>query len=250
MIQFSLGSAQWLLTILVSQPVEFQVRSTGSSCPCPLMSKPTLTAGASDPTPVILDPKLRIPLDCKLVHAAGAGRRILVLATQDTVDTPDGAARRAALESRGVTVCPCPATVTHTQSTRMSVRHILEVLAGCAVRSMMVEGGASVIEAFLDEGAATATADGKEHNPAPVQNVIITVCPVFVGGVRAAVGGGSAPQDTQGCKGTGGNKGRAIPRHHFPSLGAPPGSQGPGPVYQQLGSDIVVHGSLVAPSRP
>jgi len=117
----------------------------------------------------------------------------------------------------------------------MSVRDILDALSAEGVHSVMVEGGASVISTFLRQGIPDTIAKPPSQL---VQNVIITLCPVLLGGKRYAAleAGGEA-----------GDCGGAVPRIAFPRLGGPLGSGADAPSYQQLGSDMVIHGCLCAP---
>ena len=54
---------------------------------------------------------------------------------------------------------------------RVSIPALLERLAGLGIDSLMVEGGARVISAFLQQNL--------------VDRIVLTVAPVFLGGLRS-----------------------------------------------------------------
>ena len=113
------------------------------------------------PQPVILDSSLRLPLDAKvLAHP----RPPLVAARGDAAPDP---ARRAALEERGAEVLALPAAP---DGRGVDLNALLATLHARGIRSVMVEGGAQVLSAFLAAGLADA--------------VVVTVAPVYVGGLH------------------------------------------------------------------
>lgn len=129
-----------------------------------LADNPRLTvrlAEGSDPQPVILDSKLRFPLDANLLLNQSASPWIIT-----TPGAPQ--AKREALEEQGARVLEMPPNGSGT----VDLNVLLEHLAGEGINSVMVEGGAKVITSFLAERL--------------VDHMILTVAPVLVGGMRAA----------------------------------------------------------------
>lgn len=122
-----------------------------------LADNPRLTVRewtGSDPQPIVLDSQLRMPASCKLCQ--GDGRCCWVLTT------PNAATDRSDCE---LIVVPGD------EDGHVDLHEALEVLHRRGIRSLMVEGGASVITAFLRAGLADA--------------VVLTVAPVFIGGYNA-----------------------------------------------------------------
>jgi riboflavin-specific deaminase-like protein len=126
-----------------------------------LADDPRLTARGvhgGDPRPVVLDSKLRIPLSCRLLTQSRIKPWILTCCE-------DGSEHAAALRERGAAVHRFPCDERH----RVSLRDGLNGLFSRGIATLMVEGGSRVITSFLRAGLAHL--------------VVITVSPVFVGGV-------------------------------------------------------------------
>ncbi|KAL4258169.1 2,5-diamino-6-ribosylamino-4(3H)-pyrimidinone 5'-phosphate reductase [Pleurotus pulmonarius] len=106
------------------------------------------------PRPIILDTNLRLKTDCKLVqnYKNGSGRRPWVIC--------------AAPSSRDDAVFAGTGR-------QIDIRAMLRMLSELGIRSLMVEGGASVIKSFFT-GVSNTSGDF-------VDAVIVTVAPVFVG---------------------------------------------------------------------
>ncbi|PTM95338.1 bifunctional diaminohydroxyphosphoribosylaminopyrimidine deaminase/5-amino-6-(5-phosphoribosylamino)uracil reductase RibD [Mycoplana dimorpha] len=97
------------------------------------------------PVRIVLDRDLRLPLSGKLARSARAVPVIDIAGEPASEDAADAAfeARRAALDAAGVEVLQC------------DPRRLPELLQGLASRgisSLLVEGGASVAQSFLDAG--------------------------------------------------------------------------------------------------
>lgn len=109
-----------------------------------LSDDPLLTArsrGAKQPLRVVLDSALRLPQRARLLNADGAAGAVLVF----------GSAVRARAEQREL-LERCGAEVHLTGADhvgRVSLPEMLDALQGRGVRRVLVEGGASVITAFL-----------------------------------------------------------------------------------------------------
>lgn len=117
-------------------------------------------AAGPHPQPILLDSQLRCPLDAALLSHPTHHLWIAARA-----DAP--AERRAALEAAGAQVLPLPEAA----AGRVSLPALLDELGARGVDTLMVEGGAQVITAFLTQDLA--------------DRLIITIAPRLVGGVRA-----------------------------------------------------------------
>lgn len=114
----------------------------------------------SDPQPIILDSQLRLPLTAKLLTSHP---RKPVVATTQTADPQ----KEAALSDAGATVVRLPAT----KQGQVSLPHLLHCLDTHGIRTLMVEGGAEVINSFLAQQL--------------VDRLVITIAPMLVGGLNA-----------------------------------------------------------------
>ena len=110
-----------------------------------------------NPQPIILDSRLRIPLDCDLLR--DKTRRTWLAATEEC-----GPVRRQAVEASGAEVFSSPAT----EDGRVDLPYILSRLADRGIGSVMVEGGVKVIKSLM-------TARLTDY-------VVVTIAPRFVGG--------------------------------------------------------------------
>ncbi len=127
-----------------------------------LADDPRLTvrhAPGRDPQPIVLDSHLRIPLEASLLQ----NPRPPWLACLET----SNAGKAAELERLGALLLPVPPD----SAGRVSIPALLARLAGLGIDSLMVEGGARVISAFLQQNR--------------VDRVVLTVAPLFLGGLRA-----------------------------------------------------------------
>jgi len=118
------------------------------------------------PQPIILDSTLRLPTTCKLLQnfQAGTGRPPWIICP--SVSTPDQAQRKQALEAAGARILEIEAR--NGNASRLSLSSVLQALRLNEVKSLMVEGGAQVIESFLSE-------------PPFVDKLVITISPVLLG---------------------------------------------------------------------
>ncbi len=127
-----------------------------------LADNPRLTVRlvqGQDPQPIVLDSHLRIPLEASLLQNS---RRPWIACLEDADPK-----KSAVLESLGALVLRIPAD----NAGRVSVPALLERLASFEINSLMVEGGARVISTFLHLNM--------------VDCIILTIAPVFLGGLRA-----------------------------------------------------------------
>ena len=128
-----------------------------------LADNPSLTIhriAGQNPQPVIMDSKLRTPLECKLLN--DGARRPWIAASQKAE-----LSRQRGLEARGAQVLRFPTT----ERGWVALEPLLEKMGRMGVNSLMVEGGGRVLTSFM-----------RAHL---VDQVIITVAPLIVGGVRA-----------------------------------------------------------------
>lgn len=130
-----------------------------------LADNPLLTArlpgrktSIPQPRPVVLDSALRTPSAARLIQ--GAEKSPWIVATSAAPGD-----RRAALLAAGVDIIDIPAD---TQG-KVSLPDLLVCLGQRGISSLMVEGGARVLQAFLAQQLA--------------DQVIITIAPLFLGGV-------------------------------------------------------------------
>jgi len=137
---------------------------------------------------VILDTKLRFPLDSKLLknHQEGKGRCPWIFCSPPQSDVDNFAEwqkRKNLLQHAGAVVFEVP-TASGVQWLlilidltsllgQLSILEVLQKLRESGIRSVMVEGGANVIASFLSAASASKPA---------VDIVIVTVAPIFVGG--------------------------------------------------------------------
>jgi riboflavin-specific deaminase-like protein len=114
-----------------------------------LHDDPLLTAragGGQQPSRVVLDSSLRLPLGARLLSCAEDAPSVLVFGATSRA-TPE---RKAALERAGAFVQLTEADA----DGRVSLRAVLETLAARGVRRLLVEGGGKVLTSFLRERAA------------------------------------------------------------------------------------------------
>ncbi len=127
-----------------------------------LADNPRLTVRlveGKDPQPVVLDAHLRFPLHANLLYHPLHPW----IATAEGADFEKG----SALEAAGARLLRLPSQ----SAGEIDLDLLLEHLAGLGMNSLMVEGGARVITAFLRQRL--------------VDQVILTIAPVFLGGLHA-----------------------------------------------------------------
>ena len=144
-----------------------------------------LVSGSS-PQPVIVDSRLRFPPYANLLRN---GRSPWIV-TNEGADRE----RQEALEATGARVIRLPAS-----NGLVDLTALLERLAAMGLNSLMVEGGAQIITSFLAYRL--------------VDQVILTIAPLLVGGLRVV---------------------DSLGRGRFPRLG--------NLTYQRLGEDLVLMG--------
>lgn len=110
-----------------------------------------------NPQVIILDSTLRIPLNARVLKNP---RPPFILTTYEA--HPE---KQKLLAEMGVKIIPVEAT----QDKRVNLEQALEELFTLGIKTIMVEGGRSIITSFLNENQA--------------DKVVITIAPIFVGGI-------------------------------------------------------------------
>lgn len=144
-----------------------------------------------NPRPVIIDTHARTPVSCKLLTSdsgALARKPTIIVCKKLGQDFKGSQAeltafnkRKMALRAAGAVLVEC---VTDESGSRVSLPDALKSLAGApfALRSLMVEGGASIIQSFLRDAARVLRkGDGAKPH---VDQAIVTIAPVVVGGLN------------------------------------------------------------------
>ncbi|KIK99469.1 hypothetical protein PAXRUDRAFT_131997 [Paxillus rubicundulus Ve08.2h10] len=166
----------------------------------------TLRQDVRPPRPVVLDAYMRLPTNCKLLknYSDGKGQQPWVFcASQECSPDSESAhaeriARRSTLETAGVVVHEIPCIngtgvclfqklfLIFRYIGFLSIPHLLRKLYEQDIRSVMVEGGATVIKSFLNQ----ASQPRNTETPPVVDTLIVTVAPTLVGddGVGYKVG--------------------------------------------------------------
>lgn len=128
-----------------------------------LSDDPLLTArlpGAVSPQPIVLDTHLRTPPPARVLRE---NPRSAWIACAESA----APGRRAGLERAGARLLNLPTGA----DGRIRIPSLLESLADSGIQRIMVEGGASVITAFLAAGLVDA--------------LVLTVAPILLGGLNA-----------------------------------------------------------------
>jgi 3,4-dihydroxy 2-butanone 4-phosphate synthase/GTP cyclohydrolase II len=150
------------------------------------------------PQPVVLDSRLRTPLNARLLTSHPLPAWIAT--------TPDADPQRAdALQAGGARLLVLPAD----SAGRVSLPALFDCLADAGITSLMVEGGAQVIASFLNQRLA--------------DQVVVTIAPLFLGGLPAVSQGAIQSHGGQ-------------PVASFPRL--------KDLAYERLGNDLIVWGKL------
>ena len=120
------------------------------------------------PQPVVLDSQFRFPLESRLMGNFKKPWIVTTKVVSPKIETDSPRVdRQEMLESNGARVLAVRANA----EGRVDLTQMLEVLSALGIRSLMVEGGAQVIGAFLQARL--------------VDEVVITLAPRFIGGLRA-----------------------------------------------------------------
>jgi 3,4-dihydroxy 2-butanone 4-phosphate synthase/GTP cyclohydrolase II len=126
-----------------------------------LADNPSLTVrlvSGKNPQPVVLDSRLRFPLFSRLLRQ----QSLPWIMTSSEAESE----RQAALEQLGAKIY----RLASGDNGGIAIKTVLETLGNKGINSVMVEGGAQIISSFLGCQA--------------VDQIIVTIAPVLVGGVR------------------------------------------------------------------
>lgn len=167
-----------------------------------LNDNPSLTTRrvpGSNPQPIILDPLLRIPSSCKLLSSESTVRPIIVTAdladirSDNEVVSPDQKRelsqdmqqRQTLVESMGATVWKCKGTPYRKPDDKGFISFLLDWTSVLRTvkehnySSIMVEGGRHLISHLLH----LQHSESSPGSAAPVQLLVITIAPLFLGGM-------------------------------------------------------------------
>jgi 3,4-dihydroxy 2-butanone 4-phosphate synthase/GTP cyclohydrolase II len=117
-------------------------------------------AEGKSPRPVVLDSRLRTPVDARLLTSHPLS---VWIATTPQADPHQA----SALQAAGARLLVLPTDAVG----QVSLPALLECLASQGINSLMVEGGAQVIASFLSQRLA--------------DQVVVTIAPLFLGGLPA-----------------------------------------------------------------
>ena len=142
------GDSKWI-TSLPSRKLSHWLRATHDAilvgARTVITDDPELTVRhvkGRNPLRVVLDSHLRIPTDARLLNGLDKARTLV--AVTGAADQ----ARIPALKEKGVEIIEVP----ENESGLADIYHVLEMLGKQGVTSVLVEGGASVLTAFLGSG--------------------------------------------------------------------------------------------------
>lgn len=113
----------------------------------------------ANPRPIVVDTRLRIPLDCKLLTENSSGLWVI------TGENPEPQACKK-LEDLGATVLPMPCD----SQGLVDLEAMLRRLGELGINSLMVEGGSRIITNFLRRRLANS--------------MVVTMAPVLLNGLR------------------------------------------------------------------
>jgi len=112
-----------------------------------------------NPQPIVLDTRLRIPLDAKLIQRSDVN--LWIVSGQTNAKEKVDRLRRA-----GATILPCATA----EDGKIDLFALMRLLANMKINSVMVEGGAKVITSFIDAKLA--------------DQFVITITPKLLAGLQ------------------------------------------------------------------
>jgi diaminohydroxyphosphoribosylaminopyrimidine deaminase/5-amino-6-(5-phosphoribosylamino)uracil reductase len=113
-----------------------------------LADDPSLTvrlSEGSNPLPVVFDSTLRTPIEASLVRERG--EELILLAARPPAEDPGFNMRKSRLEAMGARILTVAS-----RNGRVDLHGALEALTAAGIRSLLLEGGATLATAFLREG--------------------------------------------------------------------------------------------------
>lgn len=147
------------------------------------------------PTPIVIDPKLRIPLHSKIIESTKL-RKVCLLGNSFFESDNDVLERKRVLEELGAVVLFCPPLQDRNEEIdlKVAIRLLREEMG---ISKVMVEGGQRVLRSFVLQHLFMK----EQHMGKLVDQVIVTVSPkLILGGVTLGLGypsGLSTPLELQ-----------------------------------------------------
>lgn len=140
------------------------------------------------PRPIVLDAQLRLPIDCKLLSNFRQRVGLQPWIFCSSSNFPEMSSRRSTLLEAGAIIFDVPC-----EDGFLSIPQVLGELYKQGIKSLMVEGGATIINSFLK---CSQQSDGLGAPPV-IDIIIITTAPMFVGdgGVGYEVGGSKQAEE-------------------------------------------------------
>ncbi|KAI8336923.1 dihydrofolate reductase-like domain-containing protein [Blakeslea trispora] len=116
---------------------------------------------AHSPQPVVLDPFLKLPLDCKLIknHQNRIGRQLWLIVSEKGCQMHSE--KKSQLEEAGVKLL-----VVATDEDRIALKDAYTILKQNGIRSLMIEGGSKIIQSCIQE---------------EWDQLVVTIGPIFLG---------------------------------------------------------------------
>ncbi len=140
-----------------------------------LVDDPRLTTrlvNGESPRPIILDSRLRLPLDSRVLDAAQITKPVVFITEKHRVEAGHLEKRRT-LEDKGV----CVVELQSDERGWVSVKDILSRLGAMEIESLMVEGGGAVIKSFIQSRCVN-------HFIITLSMKMIAGTPLFSAGVK------------------------------------------------------------------
>jgi diaminohydroxyphosphoribosylaminopyrimidine deaminase/5-amino-6-(5-phosphoribosylamino)uracil reductase len=106
----------------------------------------TVRPPGKKPLRIVLDSRLRIPLDCKLM-ATAKETPVMVVTTHETLEANPAIAEN--IKQKGAEILAVPA-----ENGRCDIAFLLDELVKRGIAQLLVEGGAKVLSSFLEQGVA------------------------------------------------------------------------------------------------
>ena len=132
---------------------------------------PSSSAGSilSNPQPIILDSNLRTPTTCKLLVNKSCVKPVIFC--NDHIDL---STRKAALEKAGAVIIPIKPDSFPSRKNYLCLDEVCIKIKDMGFKSLMVEGGATLLESFLSA-----------QNRHLIASLVITIAPKFIlGGLK------------------------------------------------------------------
>lgn len=174
------GDSQWISgneTLILSQELRKNHEAIAVGINTVLRDDPLLTCrlpNCRNPLRIVFDSRLRLPPSCQIA-ATAFEVGTLVFCDADELVKPETERRSALLRNLGITVQGLSSgKETGGPGKGLSLRDALDYLSGLGMDSLLVEGGAALLTAFLLSGF--------------VRKVVVVTAPLLIGRGVEAVG--------------------------------------------------------------